>query len=97
MPVESGSSCSSVSAAARHPPKQKRKAHSLSIRRANSREEERPPAGPPGALHRDMLEAQVPDTQTQTDTPTQTDRVSVHGYVTSWSILFILKDVMHAM
>ncbi|KAG7260521.1 hypothetical protein CRUP_012879 [Coryphaenoides rupestris] len=58
MPVESGSSCSSVSAAARHPPKQKRKAHSLSIRRANSREDERPPAGPPGALHRDMLEAQ---------------------------------------
>ncbi|KAJ3611558.1 hypothetical protein NHX12_021573 [Muraenolepis orangiensis] len=49
MPVESGSSGSA--SAARHP-KQKRKAHSLSIRRTNSTEER-----PPGA-HRDMLEGQ---------------------------------------
>ncbi|XP_077591759.1 WD repeat-containing protein 37 isoform X1 [Stigmatopora nigra] len=51
MPVEGGSSGSSASAA-RHP-KQKRKAHSLSIRRTNSTEE-RPPA-----THRgEMLEGQ---------------------------------------
>uniref|UniRef100_A0A8C5CHP7 WD repeat-containing protein 37 n=1 Tax=Gadus morhua TaxID=8049 RepID=A0A8C5CHP7_GADMO len=49
MPVESGSSSSA--SAARHP-KQKRKAHSLSIRRTNSTEER-----PPG-MHRDMLEGQ---------------------------------------
>ncbi|CAL8293403.1 unnamed protein product [Lota lota] len=49
MPVESGSSSSA--SAARHP-KQKRKAHSLSIRRTNSTEER-----PPGT-HRDMLEGQ---------------------------------------
>uniref|UniRef100_A0A668AZD8 WD repeat-containing protein 37 n=1 Tax=Myripristis murdjan TaxID=586833 RepID=A0A668AZD8_9TELE len=51
MPVEGGSSSSSASAA-RHP-KQKRKAHSLSIRRTNSTEER-----PPGALRGDMLEGQ---------------------------------------
>ncbi|KAK0146158.1 WD repeat-containing protein 37 [Merluccius polli] len=49
MPVESGSSSSA--SAARHP-KQKRKAHSLSIRRTNSTEER-----PPGT-YRDMLEGQ---------------------------------------
>lgn len=47
MPVESGNS-----AAARQA-KQKRKSHSLSIRRTNSTEQDRPTA------HRDMLEAQV--------------------------------------
>lgn len=47
MPVESGSS-----AAARQA-KQKRKSHSLSIRRTNSTEQER------SGLQRDMLEAQV--------------------------------------
>uniref|UniRef100_A0AAR2IYA4 WD repeat-containing protein 37 n=1 Tax=Pygocentrus nattereri TaxID=42514 RepID=A0AAR2IYA4_PYGNA len=46
MPVESGNS-----AAARQA-KQKRKSHSLSIRRTNSTEQERP------AIHRDMLEGQ---------------------------------------
>lgn len=52
MPVEGGSSSGSASAA-RHP-KQKRKAHSLSIRRTNSTEER-----PPGILRGDMLEGQV--------------------------------------
>ena len=47
MPVESGSS-----AAARQA-KQKRKSHSLSIRRTNSTEQERT------GLQRDMLEGQV--------------------------------------
>ncbi|XP_054893523.1 WD repeat-containing protein 37-like isoform X1 [Poeciliopsis prolifica] len=51
MPVEGGSSSGSASAA-RHP-KQKRKAHSLSIRRTNSTEER-----PPGILRGDMLEGQ---------------------------------------
>ncbi|XP_061121248.1 WD repeat-containing protein 37 isoform X1 [Syngnathus typhle] len=51
MPVEGGSSGSSASTA-RHP-KQKRKAHSLSIRRTNSTEER------PSGIHRgDMLEGQ---------------------------------------
>lgn len=51
MPVEGGSSSGSV--AARHP-KQKRKAHSLSIRRTNSTEDR------PLGIHRgDMLEGQV--------------------------------------
>ncbi|XP_075899218.1 WD repeat-containing protein 37-like isoform X2 [Nelusetta ayraudi] len=60
MPVEGGSgggggggSGGSSALAARHP-KQKRKAHSLSIRRTNSTEE-RPP---PGMLRGDMLEGQ---------------------------------------
>lgn len=52
MPVEGGSSSGSASAA-RHP-KQKRKAHSLSIRRTNSTEER-----PPGIQRGDMLEGQV--------------------------------------
>ncbi|XP_068199975.1 WD repeat-containing protein 37 isoform X2 [Antennarius striatus] len=51
MPVEGGSSSSSA-LAARHP-KQKRKAHSLSIRRTNSTEER-----PQGILRGDMLEGQ---------------------------------------
>ncbi|XP_071369118.1 WD repeat-containing protein 37-like isoform X1 [Centroberyx affinis] len=51
MPVEGGSSSGSASAA-RHP-KQKRKAHSLSIRRTNSTEER-----PPGTHRGDMLEGQ---------------------------------------
>uniref|UniRef100_A0A673ARR8 WD repeat-containing protein 37 n=1 Tax=Sphaeramia orbicularis TaxID=375764 RepID=A0A673ARR8_9TELE len=51
MPVEGGSSSGSASAA-RHP-KQKRKAHSLSIRRTNSTEER-----PPGIQRGDMLEGQ---------------------------------------
>ncbi|KAI3354742.1 hypothetical protein L3Q82_004576 [Scortum barcoo] len=51
MPVEGGSSSGSASAA-RHP-KQKRKAHSLSIRRTNSTEER-----PPGIPRGDMLEGQ---------------------------------------
>ncbi|XP_061569810.1 WD repeat-containing protein 37-like isoform X1 [Cololabis saira] len=51
MPVEGGSSSGSASAG-RHP-KQKRKAHSLSIRRTNSTEER-----PPGILRGDMLEGQ---------------------------------------
>uniref|UniRef100_A0A672INS5 WD repeat-containing protein 37 n=1 Tax=Salarias fasciatus TaxID=181472 RepID=A0A672INS5_SALFA len=51
MPVEGGSSSGSASAA-RHP-KQKRKAHSLSIRRTNSTEER-----PPGVQRGDMLEGQ---------------------------------------
>uniref|UniRef100_A0A8C7YJU3 WD repeat domain 37 n=1 Tax=Oryzias sinensis TaxID=183150 RepID=A0A8C7YJU3_9TELE len=51
MPVEGGSSSGSGSAA-RHP-KQKRKAHSLSIRRTNSTEDR-----PPGVLRGDMLEGQ---------------------------------------
>ncbi|KAM4543860.1 WD repeat-containing protein 37 [Fundulus diaphanus] len=51
MPVEGGSGSGSASAA-RHP-KQKRKAHSLSIRRTNSTEER-----PPGILRGDMLEGQ---------------------------------------
>ncbi|XP_023121061.1 WD repeat-containing protein 37-like isoform X1 [Amphiprion ocellaris] len=51
MPVEGGSSSGSASAA-RHP-KQKRKAHSLSIRRTNSTEERQP-----GILRGDMLEGQ---------------------------------------
>ncbi|CAG5895589.1 unnamed protein product [Menidia menidia] len=51
MPVEGGSSGGPASAA-RHP-KQKRKAHSLSIRRTNSTEER-----PPGILRGDMLEGQ---------------------------------------
>lgn len=50
--MEGGSSGGSASAA-RHP-KQKRKAHSLSIRRTNSTEER-----PPGILRGDMLEGQV--------------------------------------
>lgn len=62
MPVEGGSSGggggggSGVSSAlaARHP-KQKRKAHSLSIRRTNSTEERQPL----GILRGDMLEGQV--------------------------------------
>lgn len=58
MPVEGGSSSGSA-LAARHP-KQKRKAHSLSIRRTNSTEER-----PPGILRGDMLEGQV-----RTYTPT---------------------------
>lgn len=49
-----GSSGGSSALAARHP-KQKRKAHSLSIRRTNSTEE-RPL---PGMLRGDMLEGQV--------------------------------------
>lgn len=52
MPVEGGSSGSTASAA-RHP-KQKRKAHSLSIRRTNSTEER-----PPGSHRGEMLEGQV--------------------------------------
>ncbi|XP_044032862.1 WD repeat-containing protein 37 isoform X2 [Siniperca chuatsi] len=51
MPVEGGSSSGSASAA-RHP-KQKRKAHSLSIRRTNSTEERQP-----GLQRGDMLEGQ---------------------------------------
>uniref|UniRef100_A0A7N6AZ99 WD repeat-containing protein 37 n=1 Tax=Anabas testudineus TaxID=64144 RepID=A0A7N6AZ99_ANATE len=51
MPVEGGSSSGSTSAA-RHP-KQKRKAHSLSIRRTNSTEDR-----PPGIQRGDMLEGQ---------------------------------------
>ncbi|KAA8580980.1 hypothetical protein FQN60_013938 [Etheostoma spectabile] len=51
MPVEGGSSSGSASAA-RHP-KQKRKAHSLSIRRTNSTEER-----PLGVQRGDMLEGQ---------------------------------------
>ncbi|KAK9527998.1 hypothetical protein VZT92_014502 [Zoarces viviparus] len=51
MPVEGGSSSGSASAA-RHP-KQKRKAHSLSIRRSNSIEDR-----PPGFQRGDMLEGQ---------------------------------------
>ncbi|XP_068437578.1 WD repeat-containing protein 37-like [Clinocottus analis] len=51
MPVEGGSSSGSTSAA-RHP-KQKRKAHSLSIRRTNSTEDR-----PPGFQRGDMLEGQ---------------------------------------
>ncbi|KAM9713100.1 WD repeat-containing protein 37-like isoform 4-T7 [Menidia menidia] len=51
MPVEGGSSGGPASAA-RHP-KQKRKAHSLSIRRTNSTEDR-----PPGILRGDMLEGQ---------------------------------------
>ncbi|XP_037550057.1 WD repeat-containing protein 37 [Nematolebias whitei] len=51
MPVEGGSSSGSTSAS-RHP-KQKRKAHSLSIRRTNSTEDR-----PPGVLRGDMLEGQ---------------------------------------
>ncbi|KAF3836135.1 hypothetical protein F7725_028693 [Dissostichus mawsoni] len=51
MPVEGGSSSGSASAA-RHP-KQKRKAHSLSIRRTNSTEER-----PAGIQRGDMLEGQ---------------------------------------
>ncbi|KAM7370140.1 hypothetical protein PAMP_011418 [Pampus punctatissimus] len=51
MPVEGGSTSGSASAA-RHP-KQKRKAHSLSIRRTNSTEER-----PPGIQRGDMLEGQ---------------------------------------
>lgn len=47
MPVESGNSGAARQA------KQKRKSHSLSIRRTNSTEQERPP------IHRDMLEGQV--------------------------------------
>lgn len=58
MPVEGGSSSGSSALAARHP-KQKRKAHSLSIRRTNSTEER-----PPGILRGDMLEGQVSDTHT---------------------------------
>lgn len=54
MPVEGGSSSGSA-LASRHP-KQKRKAHSLSIRRTNSTEER-----PPGILRGDMLEGQVRD------------------------------------
>uniref|UniRef100_A0A8B9KER5 WD repeat domain 37 n=1 Tax=Astyanax mexicanus TaxID=7994 RepID=A0A8B9KER5_ASTMX len=46
MPVESGNSGAARQA------KQKRKSHSLSIRRTNSTEQERPP------IHRDMLEGQ---------------------------------------
>ncbi|GAA6077458.1 WD repeat-containing protein 37 isoform X1, partial [Tachysurus ichikawai] len=46
MPVESGNSAVARQA------KQKRKSHSLSIRRTNSTEQERP------SIHRDMLEAQ---------------------------------------
>lgn len=53
--MEGGSSSGSA-LAARHP-KQKRKAHSLSIRRTNSTEER-----PPGILRGDMLEGQVRDT-----------------------------------
>uniref|UniRef100_A0A3Q3VZN0 Uncharacterized protein n=1 Tax=Mola mola TaxID=94237 RepID=A0A3Q3VZN0_MOLML len=55
MPVEGGSSSGSSALAVRHP-KQKRKAHSLSIRRTNSTEER-----PPGILRGDMLEGQVRD------------------------------------
>ncbi|KAM9332150.1 WD repeat-containing protein 37-like isoform 2-T3 [Pholidichthys leucotaenia] len=51
MPVEGGGSSGSASAA-RHP-KQKRKAHSLSIRRTNSTEER-----PPGIQRGDMLDGQ---------------------------------------
>lgn len=57
MPVEGGSSgggSGSTALAARHP-KQKRKAHSLSIRRTNSTEERQPL----GILRGDMLEGQV--------------------------------------
>lgn len=57
MPVEGGSSgggSGSSALAARHP-KQKRKAHSLSIRRTNSTEERQPL----GILRGDMLEGQV--------------------------------------
>uniref|UniRef100_A0A3B1KD62 Uncharacterized protein n=1 Tax=Astyanax mexicanus TaxID=7994 RepID=A0A3B1KD62_ASTMX len=50
MPVESGNSGAARQA------KQKRKSHSLSIRRTNSTEQERPP------IHRDMLEGQPPVT-----------------------------------
>ena len=56
MPVEGGSSSGSASAA-RHP-KQKRKAHSLSIRRTNSTEER-----PLGVQRGDMLEGQVKEMQ----------------------------------
>lgn len=52
--MEGGSSSGSA-LAARHP-KQKRKAHSLSIRRTNSTEERLP-----GILRGDMLEGQVRD------------------------------------
>lgn len=55
MPVEGGSSSGGSALASRHP-KQKRKAHSLSIRRTNSTEER-----PPGILRGDMLEGQVRD------------------------------------
>lgn len=59
MPVEGGSSSGSASAA-RHP-KQKRKAHSLSIRRTNSTEER------PGGIQRgDMLDGQVRGKYTKT-------------------------------
>lgn len=59
MPGEGGSSSGSA-LAGRHP-KQKRKAHSLSIRRTNSTEER-----PLGILRGDMLEGQVRNTHTHT-------------------------------